>query len=339
MSVPSARKAFFPLDRKWALNGSAYSLELGRQMTWLSGLLPFEQCQAVFWELSKRLIPSSSIWRQSQYYGEKLWHFVQKEAEQVRVERIRLPDARDDHEQKKGLSMDGGMVNVRHEGWREVKVAAVFDLDVKLERDPHTGLLGDYAHACHIHYRAILGTKHDFARQAWALAVKHQLPTAKERFVLGDGAAWIWSLAEDLCPDGWQIVDWFHATQHLAQAAQKAFPSDAEAQKRERWLKKLSDQLYFGRIEALIDDLSTQGCHNFVPYFETHKRRMQYLEFRENGLPLGSGVIESGVKQVKQRVAAAGMRWNAQNLNPMLLIAGSVLAHDFHELWQAALAA
>lgn len=157
--------------------------------------------------------------------------------------------------------------------------------------------------------------------------------------MLGDGAAWIWSLAEDLCPDGWQIVDWFHATQHLAQAAQKAFPSDAEAQKRARWLKKLSDHLYFGRIETLIDDLNTQGCHDFVPYFETHKRRMHYLEFRENGLPLGSGVIESGVKQVKQRVAAAGMRWNAQNLNPILLIAGAVLAQDFHELWQAAIAA
>lgn len=59
----------------------------------------------------------------------------------------------------------------------------------------------------------------------------------------------------------------------------------------------------------------------------------------EHALPLGCGVIESGVKQVKQRVAAAGMRWNAQSLNPILLIAGSILAHDFHELWQEAIAA
>ena len=173
MFVPPAKKAFFSLDKKWGLNASAYSLEMGRQMTWLSGLLPFEQCQAVFWELGKRLMPSSSIWRQSRYYGEKLWHFAQTEAEQVRVARIVLPDARHDHEQKKGLAMDGGMVNVRQEGWREVKVAAVFDIDLKLERDPHTGILGDYAHAYKIHYRAILGTKQDFAAQAWALAVKH----------------------------------------------------------------------------------------------------------------------------------------------------------------------
>jgi hypothetical protein len=339
MYVPTAKKAFFFLDKKWGLNASAYSLEMGRQITWLSGLLPFEQCQAVFWELGKRLIPSSSIWRQSQYYGEKLWHFAQTEAEQVGVERIRLPDARHDHEQKKGLAMDGGMVNVRGEGWREVKVAAVFDIAVKLERDPHTDMLGDYAHACNSHYRAILGTKQDFAAQAWALAVKYQVPTAKERLVIGDGAAWIWSLAEDLCPDGWQILDWFHAAQHLAQAAQKAFPSESEAKKRELCLKNWLDHLYFGRIECLLAAFEAHNCPEFLAYFETHKRRMQYLEFRENDLPLGSGVIESGVKQVKQRVAAPGMRWNAQNLNPMLLIAGSVLAHDFHQLWQEALAA
>jgi hypothetical protein len=339
MFVPTAKEAFFPLDSKWGLNASAYSLEMGRQITWLSGLLPFEQCQAVFWELGKRLIPRSSIWRQSQYYGAKLWDFAQREAEQVRVERIVLPDAREDHEQKKGLSMDGGMVNVRGEGWREVKVAAVFDIELKLERDPHTEILGDYAHACKIHYRAILGTKQDFAAQAWALAVKYQVPTAQERLVIGDGAAWIWSLAEDLCPDGWQIVDWFHASQHLAQAAQKAFPAEEQAQKRQHWLKHWLDHLYFGRIETLLEELETQNCHDFLNYFETHKRRMQYLEFRENALPLGSGVIESGVKQVKQRVAAAGMRWNAQSLNPMLLIAGSVLAHDFHELWHEAISA
>jgi hypothetical protein len=335
MFVLSAKKAFFFLDKKWGLNASAYSLEMGRQITWLSGLMPFEHFQAVFWELAKRLIPSSSIWRQSQYYGEKLWNFVQAEAEQVSVERIVLPDAREDHEQKKGLAMDGGMVNVRAEGWREVKVAAVFDIDVKLERDPHTGILGDYAHACKIHYRAVLGTKQDFARQAWALAVKYQVPTAKERLVIGDGAAWIWALAEDLCPDGWQIVDWFHAAQHLAQAAQKAFPSDAEAKKRELSLKNWLDHLYFGRIDALLDALQAAHCHDFLNYFETHKRRMQYLEFREEGFPIGSGTVESGVKQFKQRLCATGMIWKADNAQRMLFLRASVLSNDFDQLWDA----
>lgn len=339
MSVASVKAAFFPLDQKWGLNETAYSQEMGQQMTWLSGLLPFEQCQAVFWHLCGRLIPHSSIWRQTQYYGEKLWEHSQAEVRRVSVERLRLPEACYDHAQKKGLAMDGGMVNIRHEGWREIKVAAVFDVAVKLERDPHTGVLGDYAHGVNIHYRALLGSKDEFAPQAWALAVKHQLPTAQERVVIGDGAAWIWVLAEELCPEGWQIVDWFHATQHLAQAAQTAFPAESESQKRVLWLKTLRDHLYFGRLEVLIECLKAQACHESVPYFETHKRRMRYLEFRENRLPLGSGLIESGVKQVKQRVAAAGMRWNAKRLNPMLLIAGAVLANDFHDLWHDAFAA
>ena len=76
-------------------------------MTRLSGLLPFEQCQAVLRELCGRLIPHSSIWRQTQYYGEKLWEYLQAEVAQVSVERMRLPEAHEDQAQKKGLAMEG----------------------------------------------------------------------------------------------------------------------------------------------------------------------------------------------------------------------------------------
>jgi DNA-directed RNA polymerase subunit RPC12/RpoP len=330
---------FFPLDEQWYLNESAYSREMARKMVWLTGLLPFKQCQAVFLEIAGRIVPSSSIWRQGQRYGRKLWATQQEQTEQVSVERIRLPDAQHDHAQKKGISMDGGMVNVREEGWREVKVGAAFDIGLKWERDPHTKLFGQYAHAKKIHYCAVLGNKDAFAPHLWALAVQHEVPTAQERVVIADGAAWIWNLAEDICPDAHQIVDWYHASQHIHQAAQALFPQETHQAKHQGWVRKMLDHLHFGRIDCLIKVLKAEQGDTFASYFETHKRRMKYLEFREEGYPIGSGMIESGVKQFKRRVCGTGMRWKADTLNPMLLICGAVLGNDFDSLWQHALAA
>ena len=65
---------------------------------------------------------ASSIWRQRQKHGERLQTYDERQQEQVSVGRIQLPDARHDHDQRKGVSMDGGMVNIRGEGWRELKV-------------------------------------------------------------------------------------------------------------------------------------------------------------------------------------------------------------------------
>jgi hypothetical protein len=106
----------FPLDEQLGLNRSAYSPQLARRMVWLSGLLPYAQCAAVFAEIGERLIPASSIWRQSQRYGERLQVYVQHQREQVGIERIVLAETTHDQQQRKAVSMDGGMVNIRGEG-------------------------------------------------------------------------------------------------------------------------------------------------------------------------------------------------------------------------------
>jgi hypothetical protein len=286
--------------------------------------------------IGERLIPSASIWRQTQRHGERLQRHVQRQQEQVSVERVRLPEAIHDHHQRKALSLDGGMVNIRGDGWRELKVGAVFDVETRLERNPQTQQLEEMAHGVNVHYTAVLGTKTDFTPALWALAVKHQLPTAKERAVVGDGAAWVWKVAEDVCPDGRQIVDWFHAAQHLADAANALYPDEKDAQQRAHWLKTHKDHLYMGRIHKIIAALHKQKRLDLVSYFEHHQRRMQYLEFREEGFPIGSGAIESGVKQFKQRLTGAGMRWNTDHAQRMLVIRAAVLGSDFATLWSDA---
>lgn len=303
-------------------------------MVWLSGVLPYEQCVEVFERIGERYVSSSSIWRQTQDYGKQMKDYVEYQRDQVSVERIQLPDAKHDHDQCKGISMDGGMVNIRGEGFRELKVGTVFDVEHRLERNPQTQELHEMAHGIDVSYTAVLGSKDMFSPALWALAVQHDLPTARNRSVVADGALWIWDVAEDVCPDGQQVVDWFHAVEHLADAAKALYPNDSDVHQRHKWLKTYKNHLYMGRIHKIIRVLHKQEFPSLATYFERHQRRMQYLKFRENGIPIGSGTVESGVKQFKQRVCGTGMRWNNDNANYMLVIRAAILSNEFDDLWQ-----
>jgi hypothetical protein len=268
-----------------------------------------------------------------QDYGMQVETIVVHQREQVSVERIQLPAAKHDHDQRKGVSMDGGMVNIRHQGWRELKVGTVFDVELRLERNPQTHDLEEIAHGVNVHYTAILGSKDAFTPALWTLAVQHDLPTARNRSVVADGALWIWDVAEDVCPDGQQVVDWYHATEHLHKAAVALYPKETDLPKRHRWFKTYKNHLYMGRIETIVSVLHQRGVSHLATYFERHKRRMQYLEFREDGLPIGSGTVESGVKQFKQRLTGTGMRWLLDNANRMIILRSAILGQDFDDLW------
>lgn len=326
-------KVFSPLDEQLDLPRSGFSTAFAKQMLWLSGLLPFGQSVEVMARIGERFISQSTTWRMVQDYGEQLQAVIEQQREQVGVERIQFPDEKYDHEQRKGISMDGGMVNIREQGWRELKVGTVFDVELRLERNPQTQELDEIAHGINVHYTAVLGSKDEFTPALWALAVQHDLPTARHRSVVADGALWIWDVAEDVCPDGQQVVDWYHALEHLYDAAIVLYPNESDLAKRQQWFKTYKNHLYMGHIETLVSVLHKRGVPHLATYFERHKRRMQYLEFREDGLPIGSGTIESGVKQFKQRLAGTGMRWLLDNAHRMIILRSAILGQDFDDLW------
>ena len=101
MCVQAAERGVFPQDEQWGVNEMVYSRAMAQQMVWLSSLLPYDQCEAVFARIGERFIPASSIWRQTQYHGARLQSYVEHQREQVSVERVVLPDARYDHDQRK----------------------------------------------------------------------------------------------------------------------------------------------------------------------------------------------------------------------------------------------
>jgi hypothetical protein len=111
---------------------------MAQEMVWLGGQLPYQQATEVFKRIGHRWIPSASVWRQTAYHGQIMERHMLEQQAQVGLERVRLPGVYQDHHQRKGVGIDGGMVHIRHEGWKEMKIGAVFDIETRLERDSHS---------------------------------------------------------------------------------------------------------------------------------------------------------------------------------------------------------
>lgn len=303
-------------------------------MVWLAAKDTYAEATATFARIGRRSIPASTIWDLTQRYGERLRAYAARQQAAVGVERVVLPPAGADHDRPLGISLDGGMVHVRGEGWKEFKTGAVFDLMAVPELDQETGEWHDQVHGVHLAYQAVLGGVAEFAPALWALAVERQVPQAAEVAVVADGADWIWNLTEDLFPDAVQIVDWYHASEHVAAAAEALHPTDADAA--QRWREARQDDLFLGQVLSITEPLERAGLTTQAEYFHKHARRMQYQEFHEQDYPLGSGTVESGIKRFKHRLCGAGMRWSRPAVDRMLVLRAAVLADTFDELWAAA---
>jgi hypothetical protein len=303
-------------------------------MTWLAGLLPFAQAAEVFERLAHVRIPVTSLWEQTQAVGARLQARQEGEQAQVAPDRVVLPPAGQDHTRPLGLSMDGGTMNIRGEGWKEFKTGTVYDVTTTTHVDAQTHETVVVARGEHMAYRAILGDVKAFTPAFWALAVQRGVPQAADVVTTADGAEWIWNVTDDLFPQSVQIVDWYHATQHLVQAATALYPHDEKAA--QRWQQEQREALYLGHIHRIIAPLEAAGLME-AHYFQVHQRRMQYQEFREDGYPIGSGTVESGIKQFKQRLTGPGMRWSRPGADRMLIIRAAVMTDSFDKVCAAAL--
>jgi hypothetical protein len=316
------------------LTASVYSPERAKQMVWLAATRSYAEAAETFERIGRRAVPASSIWAETQRHGERLKQQVERQQAQVGVERVVLPPAGCDHDRPLGVSLDGGKMHIRGEGWKEFKVGTVFDLVAVPELDRETGEWVDTVQGVNMTYRAVLGSVDEFAPALWALAVEQQVPQAADVAVTADGADWIWNLADDLFPESVQIVDWYHATQYLAQAAEALHPNDAATA--QRWQQARRDDLYWGHTHKLIEPLEHAGLTTQADYFRKHTRRMQYQEFHEQDYPIGSGTVESGIKRFKHRLSGPGMRWSRPAADRMLVLRAAVMSQTLEALWAAA---
>ena len=165
---------------------------------------------------------------------------------------------------------------------------------------------------------------------------------------MGDGAEWIWNLAELYFPGAVQVVDLYHARQHLWELARKLYPNDTWEQK--VWIKTHQRRLLDkGKIEKLVVSLrSIPSTHPEVSeklrieadYFERNAERMRYPRFRHQHLFIGSGVIEAGCKTViGSRLKQSGMFWTVRGANAIIALRCCHLNGRFEDYWEARRAA
>jgi hypothetical protein len=304
-----------------------------KDLVWLSGLLPYEQASQVVERFGGQTVAVSSLWRATQRHAERL--FEAEQARQAAAQVAATPVPRSVEATKpKSLSMDGGMVHIRGEGWKEMKVASIGTVEPRRACEPSDDEQPSLVHVTHLRYTAVLGEVAPFRTAVWTLILQTLFFATSFSSVVADGAAWIWNVVAEVCPDSRQIVDFYHAVQHLAQAAQALFPTDpAQAT---AWLTKMREHLALGQVWFIIHSLNAAQLSDLAHYFVTHQRRMTYQEFREDGCPIGSGAVESAVKQFKVRLTGPGMSWSRAAAQRMLVLRAAILSGTFDALWDAA---
>ena len=221
---------------------------------------------------------------------------------------------------------------------REVKLGCVFtqtawDTEGYPIRDPDSTT-----------YTGAIETAEEFGKRIYLEAWNRGWSRAVKKVVMGDGAEWIWNLAEPYFPGAIQIVDLFHARQHLWELARRLYPNDEVNQK--AWIKvhqrRLLDK---GKIEKLVGALRAIHTTNTevaekirieADYFERNAERMRYPKFRRQHLFVGSGVIEAGCKTViGSRLKRSGMFWTLRGANAILALRCCQLNGRFEDYWES----
>ncbi len=197
-------------------------------------------------------------------------------------------------------------------------------------------------------YTGAIETAEEFGKRIYLEAWKRGWSRAGKKVVMGDGAEWIWNLAEQHFPGAVGIVDLYHARQHLWELARKLHPNDEGNQK--AWMKvhqrRLLDK---GKIEKLVFALRSivstnpelgEKIRTEADYFERNAARMRYPKFRRQHLFVGSGVIEAGCKTViGSRLKQSGMFWTVRGANAITALRCCHLNARFEDYWEARRAA
>lgn len=158
---------------------------------------------------------------------------------------------------------------------------------------------------------------------------------------IGDGAMWIWNLADMVAPKAIQIVDLYHAKEHLSVFANEVFGPGTDLAK--KWAADQHRNLESGNLDAVInaigDYISRTGevgkkAARELDYFTNNQNRMRYNYFRSLGLCVGSGVVEAGCRSViGQRLKRSGMFWSTNGANAIIALRCSLLSGRFDDFW------
>ncbi len=346
-------KGCAPLDQRFGLKPGGVTLGLAHLLA-LSGIqFSYQKGQEWLREFLLFDVSENTIRKETEAMGaaqqalEEEW-ITQSQQEDWLQEQLRQEDSVP--ETLYG-AMDAAKVRIEprqqpkeaHEDWRDLKVLVWFETETVPARQQNARQKQKAERqeiplrAIHKRYACDIAEAETFGQLLWATGCQVNAHRARRLVFLGDGAPWIWNLVQTHFPQAIQIVDWYHAEEHLENLARTAFSDPQQAQ---AWLADSKQALWEGRVEeviqacqALADDCP-EAARN-VHYFSTNAERMRYDRFRAMGLMIGSGVIESGCKQiVTQRLKLPGAQWLLQGAVKTAKARAAWLSGQWHTLCQ-----
>ena len=210
--------------------------------------------------------------------------------------------------------MDGSMILTREDDWKEVKLARIFSEEDRLQLSKSRNELRDSEYTSHI------GGINGFFKKMDGMANR-----LEKAVFIADGAKWIWNWVDDHYPDSTQILDFFHCKEKLCDFAKVAMSS---SEKQDSWIAEQSNCLLEDGIDQVIETINntkttagkaTQTKRRLLNYYEVNRKRMKYKTFRDKGLLIGSGAMESAHRTVVQsRLKRSGQRWSVRGAQNVL---------------------
>lgn len=192
-----------------------------------------------------------------------------------------------------------------------------------------------------ISYFSRHGSADALIRQATLPAYERGTRQAGTVAAVMDGASWLQEVISEQCPGAVRILDFPHAVGYLHQAAHTAF--GAESPEAGLWLDEWVPQFKTGEPEAVLTALRALPTHTTeaatakgtaIRYLGSRKEQIRYAEFRQQGLPIGSGIVESAGKLVVEaRLKGSGMHWASRHLTPLLALRSRLCSGQWDSIW------
>jgi len=335
---------FCPKDESLDIVATHYSPGVRRLMSKVGAMRPFDLGHQDLYELANIRVNAKEVERVSEMVGDQVetFHCGQAEAAlsakvipikaiprlYISMDGTGVPVVKRETTDRRGK--DGGQAKTR-----EAKLGCVFtqtaiDKEGRPIRDEQS-----------TSYIGAIETADEFALRLYKEAKRRGIDKATEVCVIGDGALWIWNIADEQFYGACQIVDLYHAREHYWAVAKACFKSKEEqkqwAEERRLELNKGDVELVIKAIEALstLPGYDRELCEREIGYFGKNRERMRYADFKKRGLFVGSGVMEAGCRiLVSQRLKQSGMHWSKRGANNIIALRCIQLSNRWEDFWE-----
>jgi hypothetical protein len=276
---------------------------VGQQQVFEQGAQTLNQILGI--ELSDR-----QVQRVSEHYGHKIEEQM-KDYDPELLPQVSLKNK----EEPVYVMIDGSMVFTRERQWMEMKLGRIHSCGQTLDNEQDRHQLSNSVYVSH------LGSYNDFF-----INLERYLIHYKHKVIVGDGAKWSWRWAEDNYPGATQILDYYHAIEKLAKFSSLAFTNNKEDH--QEWLKTQKDLLLDNQVFTVMQNIRSTAARSpeckkskqdVLRYYQEREDRMQYKTYKDQGLTIGSGSIESAHKNIiQQRAKLSGQRWSIKGVQSII---------------------